>query len=495
MNTSQKQSNIRTRFAPSPTGYIHIGNLRSAIFPYLLAKQKGGTFILRIEDTDQNRFIKGATELIIETLDWLGIDADEGVMMKDKKLYEAGDYGPYTQTERKDIYIEWAKKLIAKGRAYADPYTSEELQAFREADQKNKRAFLYRNYRPLVPPEWKLGMPLRFKQTDLKDWQWHDEVMGDLSAGKEALDDFILIKSDGLPTYNFAHIIDDYTMKCSYVTRGVEYISSTPNYLSLYEALEIERPKLVSLPHIMAPSGNKKLGKRDGAKSAIEYRDDGILPEAMLNFLACLGWNDGTEQEIFSKQELIEKFSLDRISRSGARFDEAKLIWLNGQWIRILTPSDLEKRVEKFWGEEAFDPAISEGYRRKVLALVQDRLKTLSDLPMLSSYFFKDPEINLDMIFHDKKLKTYSENQLANLLQAAVAKLGALNDWDPSKIQDALNELLTETSEKPMVLFSLIRLAVSFAPFSPALNDTLALLGRDRTLFRLNQTATAIEND
>ena len=325
---------IRTRFAPSPTGYIHVGNVRAALFPWLLARQQGGKFILRIEDTDQARFVEGATDLILDTLDWLGLDWDEGPR-------KGGDYGPYIQTERREHYLAWAQKLIDKGLAYADPYTAEEVDAFRDQAKAEKRAFLYRDHRPENPPTWDGSQPLRFKVPDIKRYTWNDPVMGELTAGPEALDDFILIKSDGLPTYNFAHIVDDYEMGITHVVRGLEYISSIPKYLSLYDALEIEWPVLACLPHIMAPDGKKKLGKRDGAQSVTEYRDQGILPEAMLNFLASMGWNDGTEQEVFTRDELVEKFSLDRVQRSGARFDEQRLLGIIGKLIRMLCLVDL----------------------------------------------------------------------------------------------------------------------------------------------------------
>jgi glutamyl-tRNA synthetase len=206
---------VRTRFAPSPTGYVHIGNIRAALFPYLLARQNKGVFILRVEDTDQNRYVEDAEEVLFDTLRWLGLDWDEGVEV-------GGPYAPYRQTERRDHYIKWAEKLIKKGLAYADPYTPEEVQRFREQAQSDKKAFLYRDYRPENPPEWKLGLPLRFKQTKIERKYWHDEIMGDLEAGGETLDDFVLIKADGLPTYNFAHVIDDAEMKVTHVTRGVE---------------------------------------------------------------------------------------------------------------------------------------------------------------------------------------------------------------------------------------------------------------------------------
>ena len=246
-----------TRFAPSPTGYIHIGNLRSAIYPYLIAKQSEGRFILRIEDTDQARYVEGATELIQETLHWIGLDWDEGPVYGSNE--EKGPHGPYHQTQRREIYYEWAKKLIDAGRAYADPTPSEKINEYREAAQKAKKPFLYRNHRPENTPEWKVGLPLRFK-AEPKDYSYHDEVYGDLHMGPETQDDIILIKADGLPTYNFAHIVDDACMECTHVLRGQEYLPSMGNYLELYEAFGLERPYFVHLPHILAPNGHKKLG-------------------------------------------------------------------------------------------------------------------------------------------------------------------------------------------------------------------------------------------
>ena len=474
---------IVTRFAPSPTGYIHIGNVRSAIYPYLVAKQSDGKMILRIEDTDRARYVEGATELIENTLEWLGLNWDEGPII-------GGPNGPYFQSERMDIYHEWARKLIKAGRAYADPTPAEQIAKYREECNARKIPFLYRNFRPESIPEWRPGIPLRFK-AEPKSYTWHDEVMGDMHAGPEVLDDIILIKQDGYPTYNFAHIVDDAEMGVTHVMRGVEYLSSTPNYLALYEALHLTPPKLVSLPHILAPTGNKKLGKRDGAKSVTEYRDDGVLSEAMLNYLACLGWNDGTEKEIYTKEELIDSFSLDRIQTSGARYDEVKLFWLNGQWIRrIFTEQGadaLYARTAKFWPESA--NSFSDEYKIQVLSIIYDRLKTLSDLRTMTTYFFENPRIDLDMLINNKFLKKFSESELESLLKQAVAKLTSLKDWNAEGLQAALNELLADTDKKPAELFSLIRIAISFAPFSPALNLTMAVLGREVTLARLNAVA------
>ena len=477
---------IVTRFAPSPTGYIHIGNVRSAIYPYLFAKQNNGKMILRIEDTDRERYVEGATELIEDTLKWLGLEWDEGPIV-------GGDHGPYFQSERLEKYHEWARKLITEGRAYADPTPAEKIDEYRRECTEKKIPFLYRNFRPTDTPEWEPGIPLRFK-AEPKEYEWTDAVMGDMHAGPEVQDDIILIKKDGYPTYNFAHIVDDAEMNVTHVMRGVEYLSSTPNYLELYDAFGLERPVLVSLPHILAPQGNKKLGKRDGAKSVTEYRADGILPEAMLNYLACLGWNDGTEQEIYTKEELISKFSLDKIQTSGARYDETKLMWMNGQWIRRIYDeqgcSALYDRTEGFWPEAAAN--YPEDYRKKVLSIIYDRLKTLSDLREMTSYFFSEPKIDLDMLVNNKFLKKMSESEIESLLKATVAKLTAVEDWNADNLQNALNELLAESGKKPAELFSLIRIAVSFAPFSPALNLTLEVLGRETSLARLNATTRSI---
>ncbi len=480
----------RTRFAPSPTGYIHVGNVRSALYPYLIAKQTGGDFILRIEDTDQARFVEGAEDLILNTLEWLGLDWSEGPVYGDKTK-EMGDFGPYHQTDRREKYLDWAKKMIEKGLAYADPYSPEEVEEFRKKAKLEKRAFLYRDYRPENPPEWKIGMPLRFKTPEIKRYNWHDAVMGDLSAGPEALDDFILIKADGLPTYNFAHIVDDFEMKVTHVIRGSEYVASTPKYLSLYEALEIQPPILAHLPHILAPEGNKKLGKRDGAKSVSEYRADGILPEAMLNFLAQLGWNDGTEQDIFTKEELIEKFSLDRVQKSGSRFDEQRLLWLNGQWIRRISLDDLFNRVKDFWGEGA--QGASEEYKKEVLGLVFDRLKTLKDLPLASEYFFAEQQADLEMISKNKQLKKIEKSQLLGLLEKAINKFEKVEDWSDDKLQESLNQLLEETGQKPGILFQIIRISLTWAPFSPALNQTLRVIGRGESIKRLKNSLQEIE--
>lgn len=473
----------RTRFAPSPTGYLHVGGIRTALFAWLLARQQDGKFVLRLEDTDQKREVEGSAEHLMRSLKSLGIIYDEGPDVE-------GPYGPYRQSDRLESYKIWAQKLIDAGRAYADPYTPEEIQAFRDQAKAEKRAFLYRNHRPENPPAWDDTMPLRFK-SDPKPYKWHDEVMGDLSTGPEVIDDFILIKSDGYPTYNFAHIVDDAEMAITHVIRGQEFISSQPNYLNLYEALGLQHPIFATMPHILAESGNKKLSKRDGAKDVLDYLADGYLAEALVNFIASMGWNDGTEQEVFSREELIEKFSLDRVQKSGARFDEQRLLWLNGQWIRRLSLDDLYSRATDFWPASA--ASVGEAEKKEVLALVQDRLKTLKDLPMMSEYFFANPVPDWAMVEDNKQLKKIHRADLTDMLQQASSAL-AQSDFDAESLQQTLNGLLETTGQKPGVLFSMIRLAVSWAPFSPALNETLAALGKEAVLLRIEkaiETATS----
>ena len=499
-------SSVRTRFAPSPTGFLHVGGIRTALFAYLVARQAGGQFILRLEDTDQKREVEGSAEHLVESLHALGLEYDEG---PDK----SGKFGPYRQSERLDTYRAWAQKLIDSGRAYADPYTSEEVQKFREEAQAQKKAFLYRDHRPGNPPAWDGSQPLRFK-SEPKSYEWHDEVYGDLHSGPEVIDDFILIKSDGYPTYNFAHIVDDTEMQITHIIRGQEFLSSQPNYMNLYEALgfdmttkhersrelqgveqdseltsESQRrgkpllPIFATMPHVLNETGNKKLGKRDGAKDVLEYVRDGYLPEALVSFIATLGWNDGTEQEVFTHQELIDKFNLDRVGRSGARFDEKRLLWMNGQFIRELPLGELSERTKDFWPASA--QTATEEKRTEILALAQDRLKTLADLTVLTQYFFEEPTVDLSLIEGNKQLAKLPRSEIISLLESARSALEK-SEFDAESIQNALNQLLETAGQKPGILFSLIRIATTWAPFSPQLNDTLAVLGKDTVLSRIS---------
>ncbi len=360
---------VVTRFAPSPTGYMHVGGVRTALFAWLFARKHGdkGTFILRSEDTDKEREVEGSIDHIIESLGWLGIEWNEGPDT-------GGDYGPYTQSQRLDTYKHYAQILIEKGLAYADPYTQAELEAFRKKAEEEKRPFLYRDHRPDVAQlspwidEDGKRTPLRLRIPDemiaAGTVRWNDLVRGELSAGPESLDDFILIKSDGYPTYNFAHIIDDLLMGVTHITRADEFISSTPKFLALYDALGIvgdARPQIASLPPVMSPDGKKKLGKRDGAKDILDYRADGYLPEAMMNFMAFIGWNPGGEKEIMTAEEIMEAFDFAKVQSAGGKFNEEKLVWTNREYLVRMPNEEWLKRFYE-WLDAAYSAEIKKAF-------------------------------------------------------------------------------------------------------------------------------------
>jgi glutamyl-tRNA synthetase len=313
--------------------------------------------------------------------------------------------------------------------------------------------------------------------------------MGELKTGPEVIDDFILIKSDGFPTYNFAHIIDDHEMQISHVIRGQEFLASIPNYLNLYEALGFEPPIMATMPHILGPDGKKKLSKRDGAKDVLDYIKEGYLPEALVNFIASLGWNDGSEQEIFSRDELVAKFSLERVQRSGARFDENRLLWMNGSWIRALDLNSLYERTKDFWPKSA--GKYTDEYRRQVLKLTQERLKFFAELPSLTNFFFEDLPLDMQLIDGNKQLKKFEHSELKSLLETAKAEIEG-SDFSSQDLSERLNGLLETTGQKPGVLFSLVRIATTQAPFSPSLADTMAVLGRETVLRRIDTTLAAL---
>ena len=369
-NSTQK---IVTRFAPSPTGFLHIGGVRTALFAYLFAKKNNGTFILRIEDTDKAREVAGSIQHIQDSLSWLGIEWDFG---PDKP----GTFGSCLQSDRLDIYKKYAQKLIEKGLAYPDPYTAEQLAEFRTLAETEKRPFLYRNHRPENPGTWDGTQPLRFKVPEIKRYEWIDEVRGTLTAGEEMLDDVILIKTDGYPTYNFAHIVDDLEMNVTHVMRGEEFISSTPKFLAIYDALEIPYPKFVTLPPIMGPDGKKKLSKRDGAKDLLEYKDDGYLADALRNFLALIGWNPGGEQEMFPGDTLGEAFTIEKIQKSGGAFNEEKLRWMNKEYLKVLPVADrtqyvLDSLPEKIKSLPDFEPEKIEKLTDTILERVHNKIE------------------------------------------------------------------------------------------------------------------------
>jgi glutamyl-tRNA synthetase len=369
------------------------GGVRTALFAWAFARKHNGTFILRIEDTDKNREVEGSIEHIMKSLKWLGIEWNEGPDI-------GGPNAPYIQSQRLDSHRKYAQILIDKGLAYADPYTEEEVEAFRKKSEAENKPFLYRNYRPENPPVWDGTQPLRFKITNVKSYHWEDLARGSLSAGPEALDDFVLIKSDGYPTYNFAHIIDDLEMGVTHIMRSDEFISSTPKFLALYEALEIERPQFVILPPIMAENGRKKLGKRDGAKDAMDYKEEGYLPEAMLNFLVLIGWNPGDNREVLTPAEFIEAFDVTKIQKAGGKYNIEKLDWLNKEHLKRMDGDAQRAFVLSFLTKDITDhPRFSDALFARLQPLIVERIQKGSDVTALCEegeldYFLNTPVLN-----------------------------------------------------------------------------------------------------
>lgn len=435
-----KKNAVVTRFAPSPTGFMHIGGLRTALFAYLWAKKNNGTFILRIEDTDKAREVDGSIEHIMETLRWLGLEWDAGIGKRNEHF--TGGNTSAKQSERLDTYKAIAESLIAKGSAYIDPYSAEEVEAFRKQASAEKRPFLFRNHRPdekhmHVPEDWYGTRPLRFKVPVVRRSTWTDAVRGELTAGEEALDDFILIKADGYPTYNFAHIVDDFHMGVTHIMRADEFISSTPKFLSLYEALEITPPVFVTLPPILRADKTKKLGKRDGAKDVLEYRNEGYLVDAFTNFLAFVGWNPGTEQELFSREELITAFDIANIQKAGAVMNEDKLDWFNKEYLkkewgtaegRARIGEEILKRIPE---SVRTLPQFSEERARKVTPLIFDRMHVFHDVERIAHVYSEEKsdenaasrvvESGIDFFFESP---TWSEEQVKML----VPKKGTYKD-------------------------------------------------------------------
>jgi len=468
--------NTRTRFAPSPTGALHCGTVRTALFAWLLAKQHGGQFLLRIEDTDQKREVIGGTDNIKETLHWLGLDWDEGPDV-------GGPFAPYVQSQRLDIYKKFAQELVDKGLAYADPYSAEELQALRDKAIAAKQPFLYRNHRPANPPKWDGSQALRI-ELEPKAWQWDDAVMGTVKMGPEMIDDYIIIKADGFPTYNFCHIIDDHIMGITHVMRSQEFISSVPKFLATHEALGWRPPINAIMPQVMDETGKRKLSKRHGAKPVLDYREQGFLPEALLNFMATIGWNDGTEQEIFTVAELIDKFSLDRVQKSGGIFDEKRLVWLNGAHIRRLSLDDLYDRVAAFWPASA--ASFDEDYKKNVLQLVHERLKFLAELPELTEFFFTEPTVTPDVFVANKQLKKLTPEKRTSMVQAVIAELDQ-SDFSEADLETRLRPLVEKLNTKPGILFGLIRASITGSNVAPGLFETMHVLGKQKTLARLDK--------
>ena len=492
MENSKK---VITRFAPSPTGYIHVGNLRTALFSYLWARKNKGTFILRIEDTDKEREVSGSIDHILESLEWIGAEYDEGP-------HKEGPNAPYLQSERLAKYREYAAVLIDKGYAYADPYTEDEVAEFRKKAEENKEAFLYRNYRPENTEAWDGSKPLRFKVPTIKRWDWYDHVYGDLTAGEEALDDFILIKSDGYPTYNFAHIVDDMEMGVTHIMRGQEFIASTPKFLSVYEAFDATPPEFVTLPPIMAEGGKKKLGKRDGAKDILDYKKDGYLPEAMVNFLALLGWNPGDEREIMSVDGIINSFDIDRIQRSGAGFDEKKLCWINKEHLKLKSHEEQEMYIDKFISQNLkSSPEYTNERLHNITPIIIEHISCGRDIVNMEeegslAYFFNIPEYNKESLFF-KSTKISSDNKyeiLSGFMTRTLEILSSIedSDWNKDSIKEKLSPFAEEVGRGD--IFWPLRFSLSGREKSPDPFTLAEIFGKEETTVRIKNAIKILSN-
>ena len=468
------EKKVVTRFAPSPTGFMHVGGVRTALYAWLWAKKNKGTFILRIEDTDKEREVAGSIDHIIESLKWLGINWDEGPNI-------GGPHKSYLQSERLDLYKKYAQILIDKGLAYPDPYTKEEVDGFREKAELEKKPFLFREHRPEKFDVWNYTKPLRFKVPEIKSFKWNDLVYGNLSAGPEALDDFILIKSDGFPTYNFAHIVDDIEMGITHVMRGQEFISSVPKFLSLYEALDIKPPLFATLPPIMGEGGNKKLSKRDGAKDILEYKNEGYLPEAVVNFLALLGWNPGDDREIFTIDELIKTFDISRVGHSGAQWNDNKLDWINKEHIKKLSVEELKNNIFKYLPNEL--------KIEKLVPIITERISKWGDIGGIIergelNYFYKQPEYSKEKLLYKN---TFSE-KISENLKEAVNALEKINekDFTNENIKNVLMQIADKLENRGELLHP-VRYALSGLDKSPDPFIIAEILGKNETLSRLQK--------
>lgn len=486
------EGNVRVRFAPSPTGMLHIGGLRTALYNYLFAKGNDGVFVLRIEDTDQNRYVEGAEEDIKQSLKWAGMEVDEGPE-------NPGEVGPYRQSERKDMYAQYAEQLVEQGNAYYAFDTPEELNDMRERLKKSGNpspkydAITRMSMKnSLTLPEEEVERKLeegeeyviRLKVPRRENIRFEDEVRGFVSFESKGLDDQVLLKSDGMPTYHLANVVDDHLMNITHVIRGEEWLSSTPKHILMYEYFGWEPPKMAHLPLIMSPSGGK-LSKRKAETEGIpintkDYIEQRFEPEALVNFLAYLGWSPGDDTEIHSMEELIDLFSLDRVSKGGAVFDYKKLIWYNEHYLREKSADELFPRVKEIAKEHGIDP--DEEYMKQIITLMKDRVSKIEDFVTDGKFFFEDPEE-----YDEKAVKKWKDNS-AELLSAYVEKIEKLDDeeFEAKTLKDKIKEVIEAHDVGFGKLMMPLRVAVSGMGYGPDLTPTIELLGKEITTRRIN---------
>lgn len=502
------QQKVRVRFAPSPTGPLHMGGVRTALFNYLFAKKNKGDFLLRIEDTDQNRFVPGAESYIINALKWCGIEIDEGPE-------QGGAFGPYRQSERKELYHKYAIELINKGFAYYAFDTPEELENIRKKFEDEKQTFSYgpatrsnlnNSLRLKADETQKLidegtDYVIRFKMPENEDIYMNDLIRGSIKVNSLSLDDKVLFKSDGMPTYHLANIVDDHLMKISHVIRGEEWLPSLPLHVLLYKAFDWLAPEFAHLPLLLKPTGNGKLSKRDGDKlgfpvfpllweapngdTAKGYREEGYFAEAFVNLLALLGWNPGTEQEIFTMEELIQQFSLERVTKAGARFDPEKAKWFNHQY--LLRKSSLE--LAPFFMKELEDKSIFIGEEKavKILELIKDRVNFVHEIYSQSFFFFEAPSE-----YDEKVVKKRWKEGTGSLMLEIKDILKECANFTSENIESLVKDFIQQNELNMGQVMNSFRLCLVGSSMGPGLMDIAELIGKDETLNRIERAVLAI---
>ncbi|MBT8764245.1 glutamate--tRNA ligase [Desulfohalobiaceae bacterium Ax17] len=461
---------VITRFAPSPTGYLHIGGARTALFNWLLARKNGGEFILRIEDTDLERSREEMTQAILDAMDWLGLDYDQG---------------PYFQSQRLDLYREYIQKLVDTGQAYYCQCTPEEVDAMREEARAKGLKPKYNGRcreKNLGPGP---GRVIRLKAPLAGQTAFHDLVKGPIAVNNEELDDFVLQRADGTPTYNLAVVVDDATMGVTHVLRGDDHINNTPKQILIYRALELNVPLFGHVPMILGPD-KKKLSKRHGATSVMKYKEMGFLPEAMINYLVRLGWAYGDE-EIFSREELIEKFSLENLSKSASVFDMDKLLWLNSHYIKEGDPRRLARLLSEHIRDSHSDLDLT--YLEKIVPLLQPRAKTIMEMADQAEFFLvADDQLQYDA----KAVQKFLSDEARNHLQEIIRRLEQAETFDRQELENILAKYLEDANIKFKVIAQPIRVAITGRTASPGLFETMEVLGKERTIRRMKRALNRI---
>ncbi len=485
---------VRVRYAPSPTGEPHVGNIRTAIFIWLFARRHDGDFIIRIEDTDQSRIVEGAVEGQFEALKWLGIDWDEGPDV-------GGDFGPYVQSQRLDLYQTTAERLLDTETAYRCYCTPERLDTLRREQSQTRQQVGYDGHCQNLTVEQRKEREssgdlsvVRFRMPSDGETTAVDVIRGEVTFENRLVDDFVILKSDGFPTYHLASVVDDHAMEISHVLRAEEWLPSTPRHLQLYQALGWQPPELAHLPIILAPD-KSKLSKRHGATSVLEYREMGFIPDAMVNFLALLGWSLDDKTEVLSKQQLIESFSLERVNKSGAVFNLDKLNSMNGQYLRAMSPDQLADALLSYWrlySADGIPKTLSREMVLRIVPLIHERLKTLKDAAPLIAFFFTDA---LDYDTNELTQKGMDEESTAKALRESSAALEALTAFDSESIEGALRPLAEELGLKTRQLLGTLRIATTGLKVAPPLFQTIEILGRQRSLAAIADASKRLAND